>query len=76
VRRAAPALHELDLEIVDLGADVLAYHRGDLLVVLNITAAPVTLPEPRVPLACTQRSIEGIVIDAVPPFTAVIARPA
>jgi oligo-1,6-glucosidase/alpha-glucosidase len=50
LRRGEPALSIGDIEMVDLGADILAYRRshGDkrLLIVLNLSAEPRTAPLP------------------------------
>jgi alpha-glucosidase len=53
-----------DVELVDLGADVLAFRRGPLTVVLNCGDAAVELPEGEVLLA------SGPVDDKLPPDTA------
>jgi alpha-glucosidase len=50
LRRAEPALSIGDIELLDLGADILAYRRshGDkrLLIALNLSAEPRTSPLP------------------------------
>jgi alpha-glucosidase len=76
VRRRTPQLHTLDLEWVDLGADVLAYRRGGVLVVLNMSSVTVDLPGIVVPLASSIRGLEGLHITSVAPLAAVVAVPA
>ncbi len=54
-----------DVELLDLGEDVLAFRRGDLTVVLNAGDSPVDLPDGAVLIA------SGDVDGSVPPDTAV-----
>ena len=72
-RRGHPALHTLDIEVLELGADVLAYRRRDLLVVLNLSeATSVALPGgQRVLLSSRDSDADtGMIHTELPPLAA------
>ena len=80
-RREHPALHGADIEVLDLAPEVLAYRRGDLLVVLNLSStASASLGAPHVARISSRDASgagdEGTIRDEVPPLAAWIAQPA
>jgi alpha-glucosidase len=54
VRRELPAAQAADVELVDLGEDVLAFRRGTVLVVLNCAMTAMAMPEGEVLIASTE----------------------
>jgi alpha-glucosidase len=65
VRRTFATTAGDDVEMLDLGRDVLAFRRGPVTVVLNCGSAPVTLPDGQVLIA------SGPVDGTLPADTAV-----
>jgi alpha-glucosidase len=75
LRRAEDALRTGGLDLVDLGPDVLAYHRGGWLIVLNLGTSPVQLSQAAYVAVSSERSLEGSALDVIPALTAIVARP-
>ena len=76
LRRSTPALLTGGFELVDLGADVLAYRRDEWLVALNLGDTTAMLDRPSRVVVATDSTLEQSVIASVEPFVAVIACPA
>ena len=53
-----------DLEMVDLGLDVLAHRRGDIVVVANMGSAPIALPDGEVLLSSADSPVRQLRADA------------
>jgi alpha-glucosidase len=75
LRRSEDALLTGALHLVDLGANVLAYHRDGWLIVLNFGSQPVQLAQPADVAVSSDRSLDGSSIETIPPVTAIVARP-
>ncbi len=73
VRRREPSLRADGFELVDLGEAVVAYRRGDLLVVLNLGDHPTDLPEPHRVVAHTNATA-GTIVGKVEQHVACILR--